>query len=113
MDPCASLYQHYVHGGDAHYMLFAAVAELQKVNALQKTFAAAKHRGGRSQMDFINQSCLQVLSHGSGTAADANVQLTGGFFGPLQGRVNTAGDKMKRGSSCHLKRRTRMMREHE
>jgi hypothetical protein len=27
--------------------------------------------------------------------------------------VNTAGDKMKRGSSCHLKRRTRMMREHE
>jgi hypothetical protein len=54
----ASLCQHHVHGGGAHHMLFAAVAELQKVNALQKTFAAAKHRGRRDQMDFINQSCL-------------------------------------------------------
>ena len=40
-----SLCQHYVHGGGAHHMLFVAVAELQKVNALQQTFAAAKHRG--------------------------------------------------------------------
>jgi hypothetical protein len=79
----ASLCQHHVHGGGAHHMLFAAVAKLQKVNALQKTFAAAKHRGRRDQMDFINQSRLQVLSHCGGAAADANVQLTGGFLGPL------------------------------
>src|SRR6266571_6570769 len=64
-------------------------------------------------MQLVNQGGSQILPNSGYAATEADVAAArcGGRL--LQSGVNASGDKAKLRTSCHPKRRPRMMRQHE
>lgn len=64
-------------------------------------------------MHFVDEVCLQILTHGRYTAADANVFASCSVLRPSERFMDSVRHEMKRRVALHREGGTRVVRQHE
>src|SRR5204862_7580197 len=80
---------------------------------MQKMFPRAEQHRSSGEMQFVDQTCAQVLSNSRYPATEADVATVGCGSRLLQSGVNTVGDEAKLRTSRHAKRCPPVMCQHE
>src|ERR1700674_3360328 len=83
------------------------------IDVVEKIIPGTERDGPKGEMELVDQAIAQVLSNSRYAAADPNIAAFRSRGRLLQSGVNAFGDKEKLRTSRHLKRRPRVMRQHE
>src|SRR5580704_10134064 len=79
-------------GGVIGRLMFGdAVAERWQVDPGEHRFAPPEHNRGQREMQFVDQSGAQILTHRLDAAADLHIAALGGEPRLLQRRLDTIG----------------------
>lgn len=85
---------HVMRGGRRRYVLDAAIAELQQVDAREQVLAAAEQDRRDSEVQLVDEAGAQVLADRRRPATQAHVFPIGSVDRPLERLVDAAGNEM-------------------
>jgi hypothetical protein len=94
-------------------MLGARVSQVCEVDTVEQPLTRAEHDRCDGDMQFIDQSLLEVLPDGGRSTSDSDILSVGGIARSVKRDTNSASNEMKGRASLHFKWSPRMVGEHK
>jgi len=94
-------------------MFGASIIQSPQVDARKEILTRTKYHRRKSQMHFIDQPGLEILTNSRHTATEAHILATGHVASALQSHMNAFGYEMESRAASHDDRRPCVVRKHK